>query len=152
MILSFRLDGEPIDVDAFPLQSLLELLRDELGVRRVREHCGEGDCGSCLVQVDGRTVAACLVPALHVDGRTVTTLQGLPADRRLMAVSQALTRLGAAQCGACAPGIAMAVQGIPAGGAPPDAAAVRRVLSGTHCRCTGYDRLVEALVEALDAP
>lgn len=149
--LRFRLDGREVVAPYDDGESLLEVLREGLGVTTLKDGCSpEGVCGCCTVLVDGRPALACLKRPEQVEGRSVTTLAGLPeAQRRLLA--RAFVREGAVQCGFCTPGIAMRAASLLDRGRATDEAAVRRALAGHICRCTGYSRVVEAIRVAGEA-
>jgi aerobic-type carbon monoxide dehydrogenase small subunit (CoxS/CutS family) len=128
-----------------PMARLLDVLREDCGLTGTKEGCGEGECGACTVLMDGVAVDACLVPAAHAHGTTITTIEGaaaLPAGRRLQASFEAH---GAAQCGICTPGMILAAMALPAG-TPADA--VPTALAGNLCRCTGYSSIFRAVAEA----
>jgi aerobic-type carbon monoxide dehydrogenase small subunit (CoxS/CutS family) len=145
--LAFQLNGEPRTIAAPPYLSLLEVLRDGFGLTGTKEGCGLGECGACTVHLDGRPVLACLTPAFQVAGRQVTTIEGLSRDG-LTPLQEALVRHGALQCGFCTPGLVMAAAAILAEVRAPTEAEVRRRLAGNVCRCTGYTKIVEAIIDA----
>ncbi|HXG16008.1 MAG TPA: (2Fe-2S)-binding protein [Calidithermus sp.] len=133
------------EVEARPEQTLLELLRDGLGVFDVKEGCDEGVCGACTVLLDGRPVSSCLLLAPAVHGRTVLTVRGLEADGALHPLQEAFLRHGAVQCGFCTPGMLLTALAFlerrPAAGRE----ALRRALEGNLCRCTGYAKILDAV-------
>ena len=142
--LGFELNGRSVGFDVSPTRRLSHVLREEAGLTGTKVGCDTGDCGACTVLLDGQPVCACLTPAARVAGRRVTTVEGLggPDRSRLQA---AFLRHGAAQCGACTPGMLMA----PAPSAPrPDAAEVEEALGGVLCRCTGYRKIIAAVCDA----
>ena len=128
--------------------SALEMLREGVGLTGTKYGCGEGECGACTVIVDGRSVNACLLFALDCDGREITTVEGLASDARARALQQAFVARGAVQCGFCTPGMLMQATHLLATHPRPDAATAKRAIEGNLCRCTGYHKIVEAIVEA----
>lgn len=149
--IGFRLNGRPATVDTAPGRRLSDVLRDDLGLTGTKVGCDAGDCGACTVHLDGRPVCACLTPVAQVEGRAVTTVEGLAASHaRLQA---AFLRHNAAQCGICTPGMLMAAAALLAETPRPTEAEVRDVLGGVLCRCTGYGRIIAAVCDAWrDAP
>ena len=128
--------------------SLLALLRDVVGLTGTKYGCGEGECGACTIVVDGRSVNACLMFALDCEGRRVTTIEGLADDARAQALRDAFVAHGAVQCGFCTPGLVMQATQLLAQQPQPDEPTVKRALEGNLCRCTGYRKIVEAVVDA----
>ncbi|WP_291296556.1 molybdopterin cofactor-binding domain-containing protein [Elioraea sp.] len=144
--IAFTLNGAAADVHTPPATRLSDLLRDTLGLTGTKIGCNAGDCGACTVLLDGRQVCACLVPAGQVAGRAVTTVEGLAEQGRLSALQQAFADQGAAQCGICTPGMLMAAADLLARNPTPDEPAVLDALGGVLCRCTGYRKIVEAVL------
>jgi carbon-monoxide dehydrogenase small subunit len=142
--MRFVLNGKRASIEAPPLKRLLDVLREDCGLAGTREGCGEGECGACTVLLDGAPVNSCLVPLAHVQGRKVTTIEGLRSR-----VPEALAREGGTQCGICTPGVVMAASTL---GPKPSAARVREALAGNLCRCTGYAGIVRALAGPRAAP
>jgi carbon-monoxide dehydrogenase small subunit len=130
--------------------SVLAMLRDVIGLTGTKYGCGEGECGACTVWVDGTSVNSCLMFAVDIDGRELVTIEGLAGDARGAALQQAFVRHGAVQCGFCTPGMVMQAAQLLAEQPRPDAAAARRAIEGNLCRCTGYQKIVEAIVDAGD--
>ena len=148
MSLRFRLNGRPVKVDAPPAARLSDVLRDALGLTGTKVGCSVGDCGACTVSVDGAPLCACLVAAGQVEGCAVQTVEGLAPSGRLSPLQEAFHRHGAAQCGICTPGMLMAAQTLLARKRRPSEAEVRDALGGVLCRCTGYQKIVEAVLDA----
>jgi CO/xanthine dehydrogenase Mo-binding subunit/aerobic-type carbon monoxide dehydrogenase small subunit (CoxS/CutS family) len=144
--IAFTLNGAETEAHAPPAMRLADLLRDSLGLTGTKIGCNAGDCGACTVLLDGRQVCACLVPAGQVAGRSVVTVEGLATAGRLSALQEAFARHGAAQCGICTPGMLMAAADLLARTPAPDEAAVLDGLGGVLCRCTGYRKIVEAVL------
>lgn len=148
MKIRFRLNGRPRAVEAPPMERLLDLLRDRCGAPGTKEGCGEGECGACAVLLDGELVNSCLTPACQVEGREVTTVEGLADGDGLHLLQQAFWETGAAQCGICTPGMLMAGAALLARDERPGEAGIREALAGNLCRCTGYVKIVEAVALA----
>ncbi|MEV5443056.1 (2Fe-2S)-binding protein, partial [Streptomyces sp. NPDC052644] len=135
--------------DAWIGESLLYVLRERLGLAGAKDGCSQGECGACNVQVDGRLVASCLVPAATAAGSEVRTVEGLAVDGEPSDVQRALTRCGAVQCGFCIPGMAMTVHDLLEGNHAPSEVQARQALSGNLCRCTGYQGALRAVREVV---
>ena len=149
--MQFNLNGRLIEIQPRPDASLLELLREDCGLRSMKDGCApEGSCGACTVLVDGRAVVSCAQPARRVDGRAVVTLEGLPAPSR-DAWAQAFTASGASQCGFCSPGIVMKAEGLLGRVAEPGRDEIARALAGNLCRCTGYTKVIDAVESVAEA-
>jgi aldehyde oxidoreductase len=145
--IEFRLNGAAAAVQTEPVRRLADVLRDELGLTGTKIGCNAGDCGACTVLLDGEQVCACLVPAAQIVGRSVTTVEGLAANGEIAALQRAFHRHGAAQCGICTPGMLMAASDLLAREARPSEAMVLDALGGVLCRCTGYRKIVEAVLD-----
>lgn len=148
MNISFVLNGQALTVDAEPGKRVLDLLRDDLGLMAAKEGCGAGECGACSILVDGRARLSCLMLAAQLEGRRVTTAEGLGSVENPHPVQLAFARHGAVQCGYCTPGMTVAAAALLAENPNPDRDAVRRAISGNLCRCTGYVKIVDAVIEA----
>jgi aerobic-type carbon monoxide dehydrogenase small subunit (CoxS/CutS family) len=147
MNLTFTLNGNPVTVETDPALRAVDLLRETLGLTGTKEGCGSGECGACTVLVDGRTRLSCLTLAAQLEGRCVTTIEGLASTvpgREIHPVQEAFVRAGAVQCGFCTPGMVLTVADHLARNPEGDEAAVRKAVSGNLCRCTGYQKIVEA--------
>jgi carbon-monoxide dehydrogenase small subunit len=149
MILRFQVNAQPAEVDVLPMKRLLDTLREDLRLTGTKEGCGEGECGACTVLIDGRAVNSCLVPTLQVEGAQVTTVEGLASGDAMHAVQQAFLKHGGAQCGICTPGFLVAAAELLARDARPSRLTVREALAGNLCRCTGYQKIVDAVANAL---
>jgi carbon-monoxide dehydrogenase small subunit len=145
MIARLVLNGRPREVETRPGRTLLELLRDTLGVFDVKEGCNEGVCGACTVLLDGRPISSCLVLAVAVRGRSVLTLRGLERNGGLHPLQAAFLRHGAVQCGFCTPGMLLTALTFVQRTPHPDRATIRAALEGNLCRCTGYTKIVDAV-------
>jgi carbon-monoxide dehydrogenase small subunit len=146
--LRFTLNGTAVAVETPPDRRAVDLLREELGLTGTKEGCGGGECGACAVLVDGRTRLSCLTLAAQLEGREVTTVEGLGTPEALHPVQAALAGRGAVQCGFCTPGMAVTAAEFLARDPSPDRAAIRQALSGNLCRCTGYAKVVDAVETA----
>jgi len=148
MLLEFTVNGTPRTVPIDPGARLIDVLRDQLDLTGTKEGCGEGECGACTVLLDGVAVNSCLVLALQTRGRQVTTIEGLAGDGELDALQKAFIRAGAIQCGYCSPGMLMSSKALLLANPHPSEAEIRLAIAGNLCRCTGYDKIVQA-VQAL---
>ena len=146
--ISFVVNGEPTTVHAYPMERLLDVLRQQLQLTGTKEGCGEGECGSCAVLIDGTLVNSCLVPVLQAAGAKVVTIEGLAAGETLHALQEAFLECGAAQCGICTPGMILAAVHLLNRTAKPTIEEIREGLSGNLCRCTGYSQILEAVERA----
>jgi aerobic carbon-monoxide dehydrogenase small subunit len=138
-------NGEPREADVWPGASLLSVLRDDLGLLGSKNACEQGECGSCSVWLDGELVCACLVLGMQADGREVRTVEALADGSTLHPVQQAFVETGAVQCGFCTPGLVVAVADLLASQPHPTEHAVREALAGNICRCTGYEKILDAV-------
>jgi len=138
-------NGETRDVPFLPHETLLELLRERLGLTGTKHGCELGECGTCTVLVDGKPVLSCLMLGLNAVGHEVETVEGMATGGRLHPLQEAFVELGAAQCGYCTPGFLMTGKALLAGNPAPDRACIKEALSGNLCRCTGYLKIYEAV-------
>ena len=146
-----RVNGSPVDLPGHPMDRLLDVLRRELRLTGTKEGCGEGECGACSVLVGGELVNSCLLPLLHADGASITTIEGVASGERLHAVQEAFISHGGAQCGICTPGMVLAAVSLLERTPEPSLDDVRTALAGNLCRCTGYMRIFEAVLQACRA-
>jgi len=145
--ISFTVNSKPAAIDAWPMERLLDVLRDH-GLTGVKEGCGEGECGACSVLLDGELVNSCLVPAAQAAGTRITTIEGVADGDKLHAVQQAFIEFGGAQCGICTPGMVLAAIRLLEQTPQPTDADIRFALAGNLCRCTGYTKIFQAVLEA----
>lgn len=146
--VGFSLNGSYVEVEVEEQETLLEVLRERLGLTGTKEGCGQGDCGACTVLLDGQPVNSCLIPAVRIEGRAVTTIEGLATGRSYHVLQTAFVREGAIQCGFCTPGMILSAKALLDRLPQPSEQEVRRALSGNLCRCTGYTKIVRAVMAA----
>jgi len=141
-------NGETVEAVVEPNRTLLQILREDLGLTGTKHGCGLGDCGACTVILDGKPVNSCLVLAVQAQGREVLTIEGLAEDGKLHPIQQAFVDKGAIQCGFCSPGMILAAKALLEDNPKPTELEIRTAISGNLCRCTGYQKIVEAIQEA----
>ena len=144
------INGEPVDFLCEPRQSLLECLRDVIGLTGTKEGCNDGNCGACTVNIDGRIVTSCLVLGVEAQGASIETIEGMSEGGKLHALQQKFLEKAALQCGICTPGFLMASKALLDHNPSPSETEVRYWLAGNLCRCTGYDKIVKAVLEVAD--
>ena len=142
------INGEEVDFLCEPRQSLLEVLRETLGLTGAKEGCNNGNCGACNVILDGALVNSCLVLAVEINGRNLTTIEGIAPPQGLHALQERFIAHAALQCGFCTPGFIVAAKALLDQNPDPNESEVRQWLAGNLCRCTGYDRIVRAVLDA----
>lgn len=145
--LKLDVNGRERQVAAVPHQTLLEVLRDELGLIGAKKGCGTGDCGACTVLVDDQAMCSCLLLAVEAEGRQITTIEGLASGDDLHPVQRAFIECGALQCGFCTPGMVLSTVALLRRSPNPSQAEIRDALAGNLCRCTGYDKIVKAVLQ-----
>ena len=141
-------NGKQVSIRAHPMERLLDVLRHQLGLTGAKEGCGEGECGSCSVLMDGALVNSCLVPILQAQGSNIITIEGIADGPELSALQRAFVDAGGAQCGICTPGIIMAASHLLTKTPRPTKDQINDALSGNLCRCTGYAQICEAIAQA----
>jgi aerobic carbon-monoxide dehydrogenase small subunit len=141
-------NGQQATVRVHTMERLLDVLRHELGLTGAKEGCGEGECGSCSVLMDGVLVNSCLIPVIQVKGADIVTIEGLSSDKQLAKLQQAFLDCGGAQCGICTPGMILAVHHLLRKRPQPTLEEIREGLSGNLCRCTGYMQIFDAVTQA----
>jgi aerobic carbon-monoxide dehydrogenase small subunit len=147
--INFTINGRSQTVYAYPMERLLDVLREQLGLTGTKEGCGEGECGACTITIDGEIVNSCLVPIAQVAGASIKTIEGIaPSETQLHAVQQAFIEHGGAQCGICTPGMIMAAVNLLERIPNPSDSEIRDGLAGNLCRCTGYMKIFESVVRA----
>jgi carbon-monoxide dehydrogenase small subunit len=147
-ILRNTINGEPTEILVQPYDTLLDALRENLGLTGPKEGCGTGDCGACTVHLDGKPVASCLMLAMQARDRDVLTIEGLGRTGALHPLQDAFVRLGVPQCGFCIPGVLMAAAALLAETPNPTPEEIRWGIAGNLCRCTGYTKMIAAITEA----
>lgn len=145
--VAVTLNGEPVEYLCSTRQTLLDVLRDELNLTGSKEGCASGDCGACSVTVDGRLVCSCLVMGAEVGGATITTIEGMADGENLHPLQQTFLEEAALQCGICTPGVLIAAKSLLERNNNPTETQVRYWLAGNLCRCTGYDKIVRAVMK-----
>ena len=150
MMISFTLNGTRRHLEVRPEETLLDLLREDLGLTGTKHGCDGGECGACTVLVNGRPVSSCLVLAPSIREREVMTIEGLADNGKLHPVQQAFIDHGAPQCGFCSPGMILTAKAFLEANPAPTRAEVRRALAGNLCRCTGYMKMIDAVMDAAD--
>lgn len=146
--VTFTVNGQPKTVSVYPMERLLDVLRRDLELTGTKEGCGEGECGSCSVLIDGVLVNSCLVPVLQASGTSIVTIEGLSEDERLHPVQKAFLECGGTQCGICTPGMILSTVELLRRKPDPTQDEIREGLSGNLCRCTGYLQIFKAVSEA----
>jgi carbon-monoxide dehydrogenase small subunit len=148
-IIKFNLNGELLEVEIEPHLTLLQLLRDKLELTGTKEGCGMGECGACTVLVDGKTVNSCIFPAMEVEGKSVTTIEGLSDPQGdLHPIQKAFIEYGAVQCGFCTPGMVLSAKALLDEKPKPTEEEIRTGIAGNLCRCTGYIQIIQAIKAA----
>jgi len=142
------INGQATNVEAPPMKRLLDVLREDLGLTGSKEGCGEGECGSCSVRMNGELVNSCLVPILQANGARIDTVEGLAIDAELHPLQKAFLECGGAQCGICTPGMLMAATHLLAQNPHPSLDEIREGLAGNLCRCTGFVKIFDSVIAA----
>ena len=146
--IKIQVNGEWFELAVNPGDRLIDVLRDKMDLTGTKEGCGEGECGACTVNLDGKAVLSCLILAAQADGCTVLTIEGMQRGTELHPLQKAFVTESAVQCGYCTPGMIMAANALIKNNPEPDEDTIRKHLSNNLCRCTGYDRPVKAVLEA----
>lgn len=147
-LLQFICNGKTEAVAVNGSERLIDVLRKKLGLTGTKEGCGVGECGACTVIVDGKTVNSCLVPAVSIEGRQVVTVEGLKTDEGLHPLQEAFIRHHAVQCGFCSPGLLMSAKALLDEVPHPGRNEIKNAIAGNLCRCTGYEQVIEAVLDA----
>jgi carbon-monoxide dehydrogenase small subunit len=150
VLISSTINGEKVEFLCEPRQSLLEVLRETLGLTGTKEACNNGNCGACSVILDGVLVNACLVLAVEAEGKSITTIEGIASREGLHPLQEEFLKHAALQCGVCTPGFIVAAKALLDQNPHPTEHEVRRWLAGNLCRCTGYDKIVRAVLAAAE--
>ena len=145
MTLDFFVNAKPVSVVTDPGRRLIDILREDLGLAGTKDGCGEGECGACTVLLEGKASNACLVMAIHLEGKRVVTIEGLAASGELDTLQRAFVEEGAIQCGFCTPGMIMSAKALLMENPDPTEEEIRIAISGNICRCTGYSQIIRAI-------
>jgi carbon-monoxide dehydrogenase small subunit len=148
--IHFSVNGEPKELEVDSSRTLLDVLRNELGLTGAKSGCEAGDCGSCTVLIDGKPYNSCLVLVPKVDGKEITTIEGMSKDGKLHPIQEAFIDHGAIQCGYCTPGMVLSAKSLLDQNPNPSEEEIRQGMSGNLCRCTGYKKIVEAIKSAAE--
>jgi carbon-monoxide dehydrogenase small subunit len=146
--LRLTVNGSSYELGVQPWETLLEVIRDKLGLTGTKEGCGLGECGACTVIMDGKTVNSCLVLAVEADGKQITTIEGLADGDELHPIQEAFIEHGGLQCGFCTPGMIMSAKALLDENPAPSEQDIRRGIAGNLCRCTGYTKIIESIASA----
>ena len=146
--IQLTINGEPVEAAVSTNQTLVQFLRDDMGLTGTKHGCGLGDCGACTVLMDGKAVNSCLVLAIQADGTDILTIEGLAENGKLHPLQQAFVDNGAIQCGFCTPGMILSAKALLDEKPNPSELEIRTAISGNLCRCTGYQKIVQAVDEA----
>ena len=150
MKINFRLNGNDVHLDVPPDRRVVDVLREDLGLTGTKESCAAGDCGACTVLVDGESKLSCLMLAAQLEGREITTIEGLAQKDHIHPIQDAFAEHGAVQCGFCIPGMVLASADLLRRNPSPSRSEIRDGLAGNLCRCTGYQKIVDAVGVAAD--
>jgi carbon-monoxide dehydrogenase small subunit len=148
ILVQCEINGKAMSLEAHPMARLLDVLREQAGLTGTKEGCGEGECGACSIEMDGGLVNSCLIPALQAEGTKIRTIEGVAEVVELSAVQKAFLTHGGAQCGICTPGMILAARNLLSRNAQPSEGEIREALAGNLCRCTGYTKIFESVLEA----
>jgi len=151
-LMRFNINGEIYEAEIDIRRTLLEALRENFSLMGTKKGCNEGECGACTVLLDGKPVTSCLVLAIEAQGKRVETVEGLSQNGELHPLQQAFVEHGSFQCGFCTPGVLMAARGLLNENAKPTEEEIRRAIAGNLCRCTGYNKIVDAVLDAAEKP
>ena len=149
--IRFMLNGSPQELSIQPNKTLLDLIREDFNLTGTKEGCGEGECGSCTVLMNGKTVNSCLVPAVEADNQEIITIEGLSDGDRLHPIQEAFINKAGMQCGFCTPGMIMSAKALLDNNPDPSEDEIREGIAGNFCRCTGYTKIFESIREAAEA-
>ena len=148
MLIRFTLNGKETQVDCASDRRVVDILREDFGLTGTKEGCGSGECGACTILVDDENRLSCLMLAAQLEGRTITTIEGLAGESRPHPIQEAFAKNGAVQCGYCTPGMVLAASALLRRNPDPTREQIREALSGNLCRCTGYQKIVDAVESA----
>ena len=143
--IKVTVNGIPYELSVQPWETLLNVIREHLGLTGTKEGCGLGECGACTIIMDGKTVNSCLVLAVEADNRVITTIEGLANGDELHPIQEAFIKCGGLQCGFCTPGMIMSTKALLEKNPSPDEEEIRKAIAGNFCRCTGYTKIIESV-------
>ncbi|MEE9464037.1 MAG: (2Fe-2S)-binding protein [Candidatus Neomarinimicrobiota bacterium] len=150
--MKIRVNGNDYEIEVEPYRTLLDVLRYQLGLTGTKEGCGTGSCGSCTVLMDGQAVNSCLVFIAEAEGKAITTIEGLSWGGKLHPLQQAFMDEGAVQCGFCTPGVILTAKAFLDSNPKPNESQIREAIAGNLCRCTGYEKIIRAIMSVAQAP
>lgn len=148
-LITFKVNGEPYSIEVESRETLLRVLRDRLDFTGAKEGCGRGECGACVVLINGKPMNSCLIPAVAVQGQDILTIEGLSSGEELHPLQKSFIDHGAVQCGFCTSGMILTLKGLLDENPRPSEEEVRRALLGNFCRCTGYTKIVESVLDVV---
>jgi len=148
--INFKLNRQLIELEVAPHEILLEVLRNRLGIKSPKFGCGQGDCGTCTVLIDGKSVRSCLILAIEVDGQEIITLEGIMRDGQLTPLQESFLEHNSFQCGFCSPGMILSATELLGNNPQPSEQDIKKALSGNLCRCTGYTSIIEAITDHIE--
>lgn len=143
--IKVTVNGILYELSVQPWETLLDVIREHLGLTGTKEGCGLGECGACTIIMDGKTVNSCLVLAVEADDRVITTIEGLANGDELHPIQEAFVKCGGLQCGFCTPGMIMSTKALLENNPSPDEGEIRKAIAGNFCRCTGYTKIIESV-------
>jgi len=143
--IKVTVNGSLYELHVQPWETLLDVVREHLGLTGTKEGCGLGECGACTIIMDGKTVNSCLVLAVEADNRVITTIEGLANGDELHPIQEAFIKCGGLQCGFCTPGMIMSTKALLENNPSPDEGEIRKAIAGNFCRCTGYTKIIESV-------
>jgi carbon-monoxide dehydrogenase small subunit len=143
--IKVTVNGILYELSVQPWETLLDVIREHLGLTGTKEGCGLGECGACTIIMDGKTVNSCLVLAVEADSRVITTIEGLANGDELHPIQEAFIKCGGLQCGFCTPGMIMSTKALLEENSSPDEEEIRKAIAGNFCRCTGYTKIIESV-------
>ena len=146
--ITFRINGEKVELEVDPEKMLLDVLREQMGLTGTKRGCSKGDCGACTVIMDGKAILSCLTPVLQASGREIVTVEGLAHDGKLHPLQESFLECGAVQCGFCTPGMLLSAKAFLHQNPSPTRPEARAAISGNLCRCTGYTKIIDAIILA----
>jgi carbon-monoxide dehydrogenase small subunit len=150
VMIQLKVNSVIYELKIDPARTLLQVIREDLGLTGTKSGCERGECGACTVLVDGLAINSCLMPAIEAEGKEILTIEGLARDGKLHPLQEKFIELGAIQCGFCTPGMIMTAKALLDRNPKPTEEEVRREIAGNYCRCTGYDKIVEAILSAAE--